>query len=56
MDTDTTTVLPEALRAEMVAKVRTVGYAQLRAVERIMLGTPRHEFVPDAGLDAAYDP
>lgn len=56
MDTDTTTVSPTTLRAEMVAKVRKAGYAQLSEVERVLLDTPRHEFVPDVRLAAAYDP
>lgn len=56
MGTDTTTTSPESLRAEMVAKVRKVGYAQLGEVERVMLDAPRHQFVPDADLALAYDP
>jgi protein-L-isoaspartate(D-aspartate) O-methyltransferase len=49
-------VSPETLRAEMVTKVRKAGHAQRGEVERVLLDTPRHEFVPDAGLAAAYDP
>ncbi|PXY25599.1 hypothetical protein [Prauserella flavalba] len=56
MGTDTTTVSPGSLRAEMVAKVRKSGYAQLSEVARVLLDTPRHEFVPDAPLATAYDP
>ena len=56
MDTDTTALSPETLRAEMVAKVRNAGYAQLSEVERVLRDTPRHEFVPDADLTVAYDP
>jgi protein-L-isoaspartate(D-aspartate) O-methyltransferase len=56
MATDTTTLSPETLRTEMVAKVRKAGYAQLSEVERVLLDTPRHEFVPDASLAMAYDP
>lgn len=56
MDTDTTTLSPEALRREMVAKVCKAGYAQLSAVERVLLDTPRHEFLPDTDLALAYDP
>ncbi|ANZ36013.1 methyltransferase, FxLD system [Lentzea guizhouensis] len=56
MDTDTTTASPTTLRAEMVARVRKSGYAQLNEVERVLLETPRHEFVPDAPLTTAYDP
>jgi protein-L-isoaspartate(D-aspartate) O-methyltransferase len=54
MNTDTAS--PEVLRAEMVAKVRTKGYAQRREVEQVLLITPRHEFVPDADLAAAHNP
>jgi protein-L-isoaspartate(D-aspartate) O-methyltransferase len=56
MDTDTITVSPKTLRAEMVATVRKAGYAQRSEVERVLLATSRHEFVPDATVDAAYDP
>lgn len=56
MDTDTTSLSPELLRAEMVAKVRKVGYAQLSEVERVLLDTPRHQFLPDADLALAYNP
>jgi protein-L-isoaspartate(D-aspartate) O-methyltransferase len=56
MGTNATTVSPATLRAEMVAKVRKSGYAQLSEVERVLLVTPRHEFVPDAPLATAYDP
>jgi len=55
MDTDTTTS-SEALRAEMVAKVRKVGYARRSEVQQVLLNTPRHEFVPDADLAAAHNP
>jgi protein-L-isoaspartate(D-aspartate) O-methyltransferase len=55
MDTDTTTS-PEALRTAMVEKVRKVGYAQRSEVEQVLRDTPRHAFVPDAELDAAYNP
>ncbi|GAA3873540.1 hypothetical protein GCM10022243_43360 [Saccharothrix violaceirubra] len=53
MDTATS---PEARRADMVAKVRKAGYARRAEVERVLLDTPRHEFVPEADLDAAYNP
>lgn len=56
MDADTTILSPETLRAEMVATVRKAGYARRSEVERVLLGTPRHEFVPDADLAVAYDP
>ncbi|GGN29782.1 hypothetical protein GCM10011609_87050 [Lentzea pudingi] len=56
MDADTTTLSPETLRAEMVATVRKAGYARRSEVERVLLDTPRHEFVPDADLAVAYDP
>ncbi|HEY0694326.1 MAG TPA: methyltransferase, FxLD system [Kribbella sp.] len=55
MDTDTTTMSPEALRTQMVEKVRRVGYAHRAEVERVLLDIPRHEFVPDADLATAYD-
>lgn len=55
MNTDTTTS-PEALRAEMVATVRQVGYARRGEVEQVLRDTPRHAFVPEADLDAAYNP
>ncbi|WP_210587065.1 hypothetical protein [Streptomyces sp. GESEQ-35] len=47
---------PTTLRAEMVAKVRKAGYAQLNEVERVLLDTARHEFVPDVPLTTAYAP
>ncbi|MFD0204654.1 MULTISPECIES: methyltransferase, FxLD system [Saccharothrix] len=63
MDSDTATdpttdtaASPEALRAEMVEKVRKVGYAQREEVERVLRDTPRHEFVPEADLKTAYNP
>src|SRR6266496_2115006 len=55
MDTETADS-PEALRAQMLEKVQKVGYAQRSEVERVLRDTPRHEFVPDAGLEAAYNP
>jgi len=56
MNADTTTVSPETLRAAMVATVRKAGYARRSEVERVLLDTPRHEFVPEADLVVAYDP
>jgi protein-L-isoaspartate(D-aspartate) O-methyltransferase len=56
MNADTTTVAPETLRTEMVATVRKAGYARRSEVERVLLDTPRHEFLPDADLAVAYDP
>lgn len=56
MNTDTTTASPEELCAEMVERIRKAGHAQRGEVERVLLDTPRHEFVPDASLDTAYDP
>lgn len=51
------TALPPAmLHAEMVAKVRKAGRARQGEVERALLDTPRHEFVPDVDLAVAYDP
>lgn len=55
MDTETTTMSPDALRARMVEKVRKVGHAHRAEVERVLLDTPRHEFVPDADVVLAYD-
>lgn len=56
MDTDTTMASPEALRAQVVEKVRKVEHAYRPEIERVLLDTPRHEFVPDADLALAYDP
>jgi protein-L-isoaspartate(D-aspartate) O-methyltransferase len=56
MDTDTTTASPQELRAAMVEKIRKAGHARRREVERVLLDTPRHQFVPDADLSLAYDP
>jgi protein-L-isoaspartate(D-aspartate) O-methyltransferase len=56
-DTTTDTTPPaEALRAQMIAKVQQRGYGVRPEVERVLLATPRHEFVPDATLEAAYNP
>lgn len=54
MDTNTTT--PDALRETMIAKVKEMGYAQRPEVERVLRDVPRHEFVPDASPDTAYNP
>lgn len=54
METDTTS--PEDLRASMVQKVREMGYARRSQVERVLRETKRHEFVPDADIEAAYNP
>jgi protein-L-isoaspartate(D-aspartate) O-methyltransferase len=51
-----TTAPPETLRAEMVTRIRTSGYACGRGVERALLDTPHHDFLPDADLALAYDP
>lgn len=51
-----TTASPEDLRAEMVDEVRKAGYAQRTEVERVLRDTPRHEFVPEADLQAAHNP
>lgn len=59
MDTDTTppaTASPEAMRASMVDKVHEMGHARRPQVERVLRKVPRHQFVPDADLQAAYDP
>ncbi len=55
-DTTTETTSPEALRAQMVTTVQQRGYGLRPEVERVLLDTPRHEFVPDATLEAAYNP
>ncbi|GAA2812644.1 hypothetical protein GCM10010470_55090 [Saccharopolyspora taberi] len=52
METDTTS--PDALRASMVDKVRTMGHAWRSEVERVLRQVPRHEFVPEADLETAY--
>ena len=36
----------ETLRAQMIAKVQQRGYGLGSEVERVLLDTPRHEFVP----------
>jgi protein-L-isoaspartate(D-aspartate) O-methyltransferase len=51
-----TTASPDALRADMVEKIRKAGHARCGEVERVLRDTPRHEFVPDADLAVAYDP
>jgi protein-L-isoaspartate(D-aspartate) O-methyltransferase len=51
-----TTTSPDALRAEMVERIRKAGHAHRSEVERVLRDTPRHEFVPDADLALAYDP
>lgn len=51
-----TTTSPDALRAEMVERIRKVGHARRGEVERVLRDTPRHKFVPDADLAIAYDP
>lgn len=52
MNTDTTS--PEAFRASMVDRLRTMGHAWRGEVERVLREVPRHLFVPDADLEAAY--
>jgi protein-L-isoaspartate(D-aspartate) O-methyltransferase len=56
MDTNITTTSPDALRAAMVERIRKAGHAYRGEVERVLLDTPRHEFVPHAELTVAYDP
>lgn len=46
---------PEALRSAMVARIRKAGHAHRGEVERVLLATSRHEFVPNAALTDAYD-
>lgn len=57
--TDTTpdaTARAQELRAQMVAKVQHRDYGLRPEVERVLLDTPRHQFVPDAPLEATYNP
>lgn len=54
MTTDTANL--DALRATMIEKVQDMGWARRPEVERVLRETPRHEFVPEATLEAAYDP
>ncbi|MGQ0775424.1 MAG: methyltransferase, FxLD system [Pseudonocardiales bacterium] len=54
MDTNTTSF--DVLRETMIAKVKKMGYAQRPEVERVLRGVLRHEFVPDASPDTAYNP
>ncbi|MGH3930130.1 MAG: methyltransferase, FxLD system [Pseudonocardiaceae bacterium] len=53
---DTSTAALDALRDTMIEKVKEMGYAQRPEVERVLRDTPRHEFVPEATPEAAYDP
>ncbi|MGH3943199.1 MAG: methyltransferase, FxLD system [Pseudonocardiaceae bacterium] len=46
----------DAPRATMIEKVQEMGYAQRPEVERVLRDAPRHEFVPEATPEAAYDP
>jgi protein-L-isoaspartate(D-aspartate) O-methyltransferase len=50
------TTSPDALRTEMVERIRKAGHARREEVERVLRDTPRHEFLPDADLAVAYDP
>ncbi|GAB3474578.1 methyltransferase, FxLD system [Amycolatopsis cihanbeyliensis] len=52
----TTTSSPADLREAMITSVKQAGYAQRPEVERALRQVPRHEFVPEADLDTAYDP
>jgi protein-L-isoaspartate(D-aspartate) O-methyltransferase len=53
---DTNTASLDALRDTMIEKVKEMGYAQRPEVERVLRDVARHEFVPEASPDAAYDP
>jgi len=53
---NTNTASPDALHETMIEKVKEMGYAQRPEVERVLRDVPRHEFVPEASPDAAYDP
>jgi protein-L-isoaspartate(D-aspartate) O-methyltransferase len=44
------------LRASMIEKVQELGWARRPEVARVLGEMPRHEFVPEASLDEAYDP
>lgn len=54
--TSTNTANLNELRATMITKVQEMGWARRPEVERVLRETPRHEFVPEATLEAAYDP
>jgi protein-L-isoaspartate(D-aspartate) O-methyltransferase len=53
--TATTGSAPETLRADMVDRIKTAGYARTPAVEDALRTIPRHEFVPEATVEVAYD-
>lgn len=44
-----TTASPDALRTDMVEKIRKAGHLRRGEVERVLRDTPRHEFVPESG-------
>ena len=46
----------DALRTEMVDRIRAAGNVHTTEVEHVIRATPRHAFVPDADLATAYDP
>ncbi|NDL60210.1 methyltransferase, FxLD system [Phytoactinopolyspora mesophila] len=54
MTTNTATL--DALRVTMIEKVQKMGWAKRPEVERVLRDTSRHEFVPEAPLEKAYDP
>lgn len=51
-----TTTPDAALRDAMIEKVRRMGWARRPEVERVLREVRRHEFVPEADLDTAYNP
>lgn len=50
-----TTSSPEALRARMVDRIVTGGWACSGRVAEAMRAVPRHQFVPEAPVEEAYD-
>lgn len=54
MTTDTAAL--DSLRAAMIETVQEFGWAKRLEVERVLRDSPRHEFVPEATPEEAYDP
>ncbi len=52
---DTITASPETLRAQMVDRIITAGWARTGRGAEAMRTIPRHLFVPDAPVQEAYD-
>jgi protein-L-isoaspartate(D-aspartate) O-methyltransferase len=55
MSTTATSGTPDALRADMVDRIKAAGYARTPAVEGALRAIPRHTFVPEASIETAYD-